>query len=201
MPNLRPAAHLPPASSRQRIGLFGGSFDPPHSGHMHVAETALKRLDLHEVWWFPTPGNPLKQPPGAFEARLSAVQIMTDDSRAMKVSDIEQKSNIHYTIDLVKLLRAHCPQAQLVWVMGADSLENFHLWKDWQAILDLIPIAAISRPGSALAARTSHFARMYRNQRLPRSAAKTLPGHQTPAWTYLTAPMNSESSTAIRARR
>ena len=201
MPRLRNAAHLPPSSTRQRIGLFGGSFDPPHSGHMHVAETGLKQLDLDEVWWFPTPGNPLKQPPGAYEARLAAVQIMLDGHRAMRVSDIERRSNIHYTIELVKLLRAHCPQAQLTWLMGSDSLENFHLWKDWKTIAALMPIAVIARPGSTLAARTSHFARIYRDQRLPRSAAALLPGHTPPAWSYLTAPMNDESSTAIRSKR
>lgn len=201
MPRLRAAAHLPPSSTRQRIGLFGGSFDPPHTGHMHVAETGLKQLRLDEVWWFPTPGNPLKQPPGAYEARLAAVQIMIEGHRAMKVSDIEQRSHIHYTVDLVKLLRAHCPQAQLVWLMGSDSLESFHRWKEWQTIAEMMPIAVIARPGSTLAARTSHFASIFRQQRLPRSAAALLPGHSTPAWSYLTAPMNEESSTAIRSIR
>ena len=201
MPKLRPAAHLPAASTRQRIGLFGGSFDPPHDGHLHVAETALKRLALDQVWWFPTPGNPLKNPPGAYEARLAAVQILTARNKAMRVSDIEQRAHIRYTIDLVKLLRAHCPHAQLVWVLGSDSLENFHKWKDWKALANLIPIAAVARPGATLAARTSHFAKIYGDQRLPRRAAKLLAGHDAPAWTYLPAPLNAASSTAIRKAR
>jgi len=155
MPHLRRAAHLPPTSSRQRIGLFGGSFDPPHSGHMHVAQTALKRLDLDQVWWFPARGNPLKSAPGEFDTRLAAVQVMTDAHRAMRVSDVEAHAGLTYTIDLVRLVRAHCPNARLVWIMGSDSLENFHQWKDWQALARLIPIAVIARPGSTQATRSS----------------------------------------------
>lgn len=201
MPALRPALHLPPAKSRQRIGLFGGSFDPPHSGHMHVAETAMKRLCLDQVWWFPTPGNPLKHPPGAYEARLAAVQILTEHNKAMRVSDIEQRAGIQYTIDLVRLVRAHCAEAQLVWIMGSDSLLNLHHWRDWESLAHLIPFAVVARPGATLSARTSHFARKYADFRLPRRAAKLLPGREAPAWTYLTAPLNHESSTAIRARK
>ena len=195
------AAHLPPTSSRQRIGLFGGSFDPPHSGHMHVAKTALKRLDLDQVWWFPARGNPLKATPGEFDARLAAVQIMLETHRAMKVSDVEAHAGLTYTIDLVRLMRAHCPNAQLVWIMGSDSLENFHEWKDWQSLAKLIPIAVIARPGSTQASRSSHFAKVFRKSRLPRRAAKLLPGHDTPAWTYLNAPLNPASSTALRNKR
>lgn len=201
MPALRPAAHLPPATTRQRIGLFGGSFDPPHEGHMHVAETAIKRLGLDQVWWFPTPGNPLKHPPGAYEARLAAVQILTSRNKAMRVSDIEQRANIRYTIDLAKLLRAHCPQAQLVWIMGSDSLMNFHHWKDWKTLAQLIPIAVIARPGATLAARTSHFASVFREARLPRRMSWQLAAREAPAWTYLTAPLHAASSTALRREK
>ncbi len=201
MPDLRPAAHLPPATTRQRIGLFGGSFDPPHGGHMHVAETALKRLNLDQVWWFPTPGNPLKAPPGEYEARLAAVQILTARNKAMRVSDIEQRAHIRYTVDLVRLVRAHCPHAKLTWVMGSDSLMNFHNWKDWRTLAQLIPIAVIARPGATLAARTSHFASVFSEARKPRRMAKLLPSQSAPAWTYLTAPLNPESSTALRKKR
>ncbi|MEM6534795.1 MAG: nicotinate (nicotinamide) nucleotide adenylyltransferase [Pseudomonadota bacterium] len=198
MPQLRPAAHLPPANSRQRIGLFGGSFDPPHAGHMHVADTGLKRLNLDEVWWFPTPGNPLKTPPGEYDARLAAVQILTARNTSMKVSDIEARAHIHYSIDLVRMLKMHCPRAKLVWLMGADSLANFHLWKDWRTMAQLIPIAVIARPGSTLTARTSHFAKVFERARYPRHAARTFANQKAPAWTYIAAPLRHESSTALR---
>lgn len=198
MAHLRPAAHLPPTSTRARIGLFGGSFDPPHPGHLHVAETALKRLNLDQIWWFPTPGNPLKEAPSDYEARLGAVRILTGNNRAFEVSDIEKRLHVRYTIDLVRLLRKHCPHAKLTWIMGGDSLMSFHHWKDWQALAHIVPVAVVARPGYELAARVSPFAKSFRQSRLPDRAARILPGHETPAWIYLPAPLNPLSSTAIR---
>lgn len=201
MAHLRPAAHLPPTSTRARIGLFGGSFDPPHPGHLHVAETAMRRLNLDQVWWFPTPGNPLKETPSDYEARLGAVRIMTENNRGFQVSDIEHRLHLRYTIDLVRLLRKHCPHAKLTWIMGGDSLMTFHYWKDWQQLAHLVPVAVVARPGFELAARVSPFAKAFRQNRLPDRAARILPGHDTPAWIYLPAPLNPLSSTAIRKAR
>jgi nicotinate-nucleotide adenylyltransferase len=198
MSRLRVAQHLPPASTRARIGLFGGSFNPPHAGHMHVAETALKRLALDQVWWIPARGNPLKEAPAAFQARLGAVQIMTQNHRGMRVSDIEAHAHLTYTIDTVRLFRAHSPGAQFVWIMGSDSLMNFHHWKDWQALACTIPIAVIARPGATLAARSSHFAKVFKEARRPRRMSWCLADCSAPAWSYLTAPLNPASSTAIR---
>jgi nicotinate-nucleotide adenylyltransferase len=199
MAPLRKAAHLPPTSTRQRIGLFGGSFDPPHAGHLHVAETAIKQLDLDQVWWFPARGNPLKAPPGDFDKRLDAVTELTSQNRAMRVSDIEARARITYSVDLIRLVRAHCPHAQLVWLMGSDSLYGFHKWKDWRTIANMIPLAVVARPGSTIAARKSIFAQIYQFNRLPRRALKKLPVADPPAWGFLTAPMNPASSTALRA--
>lgn len=198
---VRRAAHLPPRSTRARIGLFGGSFDPPHPGHLHVAETALRQLQLDQVWWFPTPGNPLKAPPGAYKARFAAVQALTSGNRAMQVSDIEARAKLTYSIDLIRLLRSHCPHAGFVWLIGADSLTTLQYWKDWTKIAQTLPIAAIARPGFELAARNSRFARQYAKARLAETAAAALPRAKPPAWTYLTAPLNPVSSTALRGRK
>ncbi|WOR14323.1 nicotinate (nicotinamide) nucleotide adenylyltransferase [Hyphomonas sp. FCG-A18] len=201
MSRLRVAQHLPPASTRARIGLFGGSFNPPHDGHMHVAETALKRLALDQVWWIPARGNPLKEAPAAFQGRLGAVQIMTRNHRGMRVSDIEAHAHLTYTIDTVRLFRAHSPGAQFVWIMGSDSLMNFHHWKDWHTLARTIPIAVIARPGATLAARSSHFAKVFKEARRPRRMSAMLAEQKSPAWIYLTAPLNPASSTAIRQGR
>lgn len=198
MSNLRPAAHLPPASTRARIGLFGGSFDPPHSGHVHVAETAMKRLGLDQVWWFPTPGNPLKEAPSDYEARFEAVQNLTRHNRKFQVSAAEKHANLRYTIDLVDLVRQQCPKAQLTWIMGGDSLMTFHFWKDWQRLAQTIPIAVIARPGFEIAARFSPFAKAFARQRLADIAARTLVEQSAPRWVYLPAPLNPVSSTALR---
>lgn len=194
------AASLPSASTRARIGLFGGSFDPPHNGHVHVANTALKRLNLDAVWWFPTPGNPLKEAPSDYHQRFQAVQDLTRHNRAFRVSNIEQRAQLRYTIDLVRRLRRQAPQAKFVWIMGGDSLMTFHFWKNWQALAATLPIAVVARPGFELAARVSPFAKKLRRHRLPDKAARILPDQTAPAWVYLPAPLNPISSTALRAR-
>ncbi len=199
MAQLRINTPLPPRSSRARIGLFGGSFDPPHMGHMHVAQTALKRLGLDQIWWFPTPGNPLKNPPGAYRERFASVLNLTRHNRAMRVSDIEQREDITYSIDLIKLAKQRCPRARLVWLIGADSLMTMHYWKDWQDIAETIPIAAIARPGFEQAARRAKFAQIYRQHFVPAQQARSLPNCPCPAWTYLTAPLRMESSTRLRS--
>ena len=198
MAKLRPAAHLPPASTRARIGLFGGSFDPPHSGHVHVAETAMKRLGLDQVWWFPTPGNPLKEAPSDYEARFEAVRGLTRHNRKFHISAAEKDANLRYTIDLVRLVKQQSPKAQLTWIMGGDSLMTFHFWKDWQALAETVPIAVIARPGFELAARFSPFAKAFARQRLADIAARTLVEQSPPRWVYLPAPLNPVSSTALR---
>lgn len=200
MPSHRPAAHLPPASTRARIGLFGGSFDPPHRGHVHVASTALKHLGLDAVWWFPTPGNPLKEAPTDYDVRFAAVQALTRHNRAFRVSAIERHAGLRYTYDLVRLLRKQSPNAQFVWIMGGDSLMTFHFWKDWQKLAATVPIAVIARPGFELSARVSPFAKRLARYRRPDEAARILPAQTAPAWSYIPAPLNPISSTTIRGQ-
>ncbi|MEO0607022.1 MAG: nicotinate (nicotinamide) nucleotide adenylyltransferase [Pseudomonadota bacterium] len=192
------AALLPPASSRARIGLFGGSFDPPHSGHLHVAETAKKRLQLDQVWWFPTPGNPLKEAPSDYAARFEAVQHLTRHNRTFRVSDVEHRAQLRYTMDLVTVLKRRCPKAKLAWIMGGDSLMTFHYWKDWRALAKTLPVAVIARPGFEQAARVSPFAKAFARQRLPSQGASILVEQTAPAWVYVPAPLNPVSSTALR---
>ena len=194
----RPAAFLPPRSTRARIGLFGGSFDPPHSGHLHVAKTAMKHLGLDQVWWFPTPGNPLKEAPSDYDARFASVEALTRHHRRFRVSDVEKRLNLRYTIDLVALLKQHCRQAQLVWIMGGDSLMTFHYWKDWRQLTERVPVAVVARPGFELAARVSPFAKLLKQRRLRDHAALGLPARSAPAWVYLPAPLNPVSSTLLR---
>ena len=181
-----------------RIGLYGGSFDPVHAGHRHVAETALKRLGLDRVWWIVTPGNPLKsRRPSDRRARLAAMGAQVRHP-AMEVTDIDAAIGTRYTIDTIRFLRKRCPGVLFVWVMGADSLRGFDQWRYWREIARRIPIAVIDRPGYTLAALSSRMARTFAASRLPAESARGLARRTAPAWVFLFGRRSSLSSTALR---
>ncbi|MHA6288075.1 nicotinate-nucleotide adenylyltransferase [Maricaulis sp. CAU 1757] len=183
-----------------KIGLFGGSFDPPHAGHRHVADTALRRLGLDQVWWLVSPQNPLKQhQPDDLGRRLAAVRRVARSPR-MRVSDIEARWDTRRTIDLVVRLQARFPDVHFVWIMGADNLASIHHWARWREIFDRLPVAVVSRPGDAIRARLSRAAELYRHSRLLEHEARSLALAPAPAWTYLTERLHSQSSSALRAR-
>lgn len=184
-----------------RVGLFGGSFNPAHEGHAHVAETALERLGLDRVIWLVSPQNPLKR--GAETADLSA--RMAGARRiargpAMVVSDVERRLGSAYTVDTVRALKRRCPGVRFVWIMGADGLASFHRWRGWADILREIPVAVVARPGVSLKSRFAPAARRFAAWRRPASAAPALAGATPPAWIFLTGPLNFQSSTALRER-
>lgn len=188
--------HLPGPAAGRRIGLLGGSFNPAHAGHLHVAETALKRLRLDEVWWIVARGNPLKSEHGEFEARLGSARAMARPP-AMHVTDIEAQLGLTYSVDTLQALREAEPEAHFVWIMGADSAATFHLWKAWEDIARTVPIAIVSRPGTRLS-RTLPFTRLFADARLPERDAQSLATHAAPAWVYLRGPGNPLSSTELR---
>ena len=189
---LRPGFHLAPG---MRIGLYGGSFDPAHDGHVHVARTALRRLGLDRAIWLVSPQNPLKQT----RARDHYAKRLADVARrahgpAMIVSDIEARQGLRYSIDTVRWFQRRFPDVTFVWIMGADSLAGFHRWKGWADLMRIIPVAVVSRPGAALRSRFAPTARRFAFAR--RTALRT--ATRPPAWVYLTAPFNPASSTALR---
>lgn len=201
---MRPASsgrpvHLPPVVPGMRIGLYGGSFDPPHAGHRHVALTALRQLRLHRVWWIVTPGNPLKTrtPPAVRAERIAATRLVTRHPR-MEVTDTEAAIGAVYTVDTVRFLLRRCPEASLVWIMGADSLGSFHRWRSWREIARRIPFAVIDRPGWTGKATSSPAGRTLARARLEPSEAAALPGRAPPAWVFLYGPRSNLSSTALR---
>ncbi len=196
-------ALFPPAPAGLRVGLYGGSFNPLHAGHLHVAQTALQRLQLDAIWWLVTPGNPLKGEAGraAYGQRLTAVRAALAGKPRHHVCTAEAALGIRYSVDLVRVVRALRPAIRPVWIIGADNLANFHFWKEWRALAHTLPIAIIARPEQAMAALFSPMARTFARDRLPAAAAPTLPGRQSPAWVYLPAPLHVQSSTQIRACR
>jgi len=184
-----------------RVGLYGGSFNPAHEGHAHVAETARKRLRLDRVIWLVSPQNPLKSrhETASLASRMAGARRMAND-RAMIVSDAETKIGTRYTIDTLRLLRARFPGVRFVWLMGADSLADFHRWRGWTQIMREVPVAVVSRPWISLKSRFSPAARRFGRARLPSRRAALLPQARPPRWVFLRGPLNFQSSTALRER-
>ncbi len=192
--------HGPPAASGQRIGLLGGSFDPPHAGHMHISRWALRALGLDAVWWLVTPGNPLKaRGPADLARRVAACRAVARHPR-IRVTDIEARLGSRYTADTLDRLRALHPGIRFVWLMGADNLRGFHRWDRWDRIMRTTPVAALARPGEQVRAGLAPAARRFARWRRPAGAARSLAVSAPPAWIMLTGPMSHQSSTAIRAR-
>lgn len=195
---LRPGFSLAPG---MRVGLFGGSFNPAHEGHAHVAETAAKRLKLDRVIWMVSPQNPLKSSDETADlAQRVAGARRFARGRRMVVSDVETRTGSRYTIDTLRALKARFPGVKFVWVMGADSLASFHRWRGWTQIMREAPVAVVSRPWISLKSRFSPAAQRFRHARRPAREAKLLPGSPTPAWVFLRGPLNFQSSTALRER-
>ena len=183
-----------------RVGLFGGSFNPAHPGHAHVAETALRRLRLQRVVWLVSPQNPLKssRETAPMAARLAGARRLARGP-GMVVSDVEARLGTRYTLDTLRVLKARHPGVRFVWIMGGDSLDGFHRWRGWAQILRTVPVAVVARPGGLGRARFAPAARRFAAARVPSRAAATLSGRQPPAWCWLDARLHPASSTALRA--
>ena len=188
----------PLAMPGQRIGLLGGSFDPPHEGHVHISRWALRAAGLDRVWWLVSPGNPLKADgPADIDRRMSAARALIRHPR-IHVTDLERHLGSPYTVDTLAYLAARHPGVRFVWVMGADNMADFHRWRDWDSILGTYPVLVLARPGQQIAAGLSKAAQRFAHLRVPPSAAGELGRGGRPGWALLTGPMSEVSSTAIR---
>ncbi|MCA8887074.1 MAG: nicotinate-nucleotide adenylyltransferase [Hyphomonadaceae bacterium] len=167
---------LPLAYPGMKIGLFGGSFDPAHEGHAHVAETALKRLGLDRVWWLVSPQNPLKPKSSPIAGRIASAERHAH-GRNMIVTDLEQRLGCAFTYQTLRALKRRYPGVSFTLIMGADNLANFRKWRNWREVANAVPVVIVSRPGARIAHRLG----------APRQ------------WTHLNARLHRESSTAIRS--
>jgi nicotinate-nucleotide adenylyltransferase len=194
--------NLPPAGPGMRIGLFGGSFNPPHDGHRLVALECLKRLALDKVWLLVSPGNPLKDHHelAPLAERIAATVKLMDDPR-LKVTGFEAPRAFAYTFETLAFLRASHPATKFVWIMGADSLRSLDRWERWEDIAAAMPMAVYDRPGASFTATSSPAAVALEAKRIPEEAAEALADLAPPAWVYLHGVVSPQSSTAIRAAR
>ncbi|RLQ88944.1 nicotinate-nucleotide adenylyltransferase [Notoacmeibacter ruber] len=184
------------------VGLFGGSFNPAHEGHVLVAETALRRLKLDRLWWMVTPGNPLKNRNelAPLAERIAQSETLARDPR-IDVTAFEAVIGAGFTADTLAHIRRRNPAVHFVWIMGADSLAGFHRWQRWREIAETYPIAIIDRPGSTLAFLSSRMAKTFDHARIDENDAALLPRISPPAWTFIHGPRSSLSSTEIRQER
>ena len=191
-----------PNPAGRRIGLFGGSFNPAHNGHRQIALTALKALQLDQIWWLVAPQNPLKDPRDIddFSERLALTKIMANHPRFV-VCDAEKYLGTKTTAETLQKLSPILNQGQFVWIMGADSFASLHRWHHWREIPARLPLAVMDRPGFALKAISSPAGRILAKYRLPRRQKTALADKNTPAWVFLSLPLRHESSTAIRQAR
>ena len=192
---------LPPSVPGLRIGLYGGSFNPAHAGHLHVSRMALRRLRLDRLWWLVSPGNPLKDHSelAPLQARIVDARSVATDQR-IAVTGFEAEIGIRYTVETLRWLRRHRPANRFVWIMGADSLASFHRWEAYEAIAALMPIAVIDRPGYTLAAPNARAALRFARFRIDETDAGLLADLPPPAWVFLHGPRSALSSTALRRR-
>jgi nicotinate-nucleotide adenylyltransferase len=182
-----------------RIGLLGGSFNPPHAAHRAISLFAMKRLQLDRVWWLVSPGNPLKNTNGPHDitSRLAAARKVAQHPR-IDVSGLEAVIGTRYTVDTIGYLRRRCAGLRFVWIMGADNLAQFHRWENWQRIAAEVPIAVIDRPPQSFRALAAPAAQALTAYRIVERDARRLADSVPPAWTFLTGLELNLSSTGLR---
>ena len=190
---------IPLYTNGMRIGLLGGSFNPPHVAHRAISLFAIKRLKLDRVWWLVTPGNPLKDQGGLHDLneRGEAARKMANDPR-IDVSCLESVIGTRYTVDTISYLRRRASGLRFVWIMGADNLAQFHRWQNWRRIASEVPIAVIDRPPQSFRALAAPAAQALARYRLPENQAGRLADQRAPAWIFLTGMKLNLSSTGLR---
>ena len=185
-----------------RIGLLGGSFNPAHRGHRRISLEAIRALDLNEVWWLVSPGNPFKESArdmAPFDARLASAEAMARRA-PIRASDFEQREGTRFTIDTVRHLKERYPRHRFIWLLGSDTVPNFHKWRDWRGLARELPIAVIRRPGYDSAAHAARALGWLRRFVHPSSQARQWTEWSAPAIIFLRLPPDPTSATAIRAQ-
>ncbi|MDQ3075353.1 MAG: nicotinate-nucleotide adenylyltransferase [Pseudomonadota bacterium] len=183
-----------------RVGLLGGSFNPAHRGHRRMSLAAIDALGLDEVWWLVSPGNPLKPSAGMapYETRLASAQALARRSR-IRVSDFEAQSGTRFTVDTLSLLIKRRPKTRFIWLMGEDTLPDFHRWKAWRTLARIVPIAVLSRPGYEDEARAARAMGWLRHFVRPSTMARQWASWSAPAIIFLRLPADPTSATRLRA--
>ena len=185
----------------KNIGLLGGSFDPPHKGHLYISLEGKKILNLDEVWWLVTPQNPLKiNQPASYKDRVKNCKLIAK-KHPIKIKEIEKKINSRYSYETIEYLNGHYKNINFFWLMGADNLINFHKWQNAKKIFNEIPIVVFRRYGYNEKALKSYTSNFYKNFRLTGKIVNVKNFNKLPAWTIIQNKEIKISSTEIRSQR
>ena len=185
----------------KQIGLLGGSFDPPHKGHLYISIEAKKILNLDEVWWLITPQNPLKiSNPATYVERVKNCKIITRGT-PIKIKEIDKNIESQYTYQTIVYLQKHYSQIKFYWLMGADNLVNFHKWQKWKEIFSKISIVIFRRHGYNNKALKSSTSKTFNNSRIISSKLSKNNFKELPSWTLVNNKEIKISSTEIRNQR
>ena len=187
-------------SKKKFVGILGGTFDPPHEGHLFISKFAKMKLDISEVWWIVSTTNPLKKNIVDYRKRLQKVKNFLINHH-IKVLEIQDLSKNIYTVDLLEYLFKKFPQKKFIWLMGADTLVNFHLWRDWKKIFYNIPIAIFDRPSYSLSISKAKAILYFKEDRINSKLSRNLKFMKPPKWLFLTGLTNPQSSTKIRQKK
>lgn len=186
----------------RHIGLLGGSFNPPHEGHLFISHLALKKLGLDEIWWLVSPQNPLKSEQGMakFSDRFAMCEDMLANESSITPSVFESENGLQYSIDTVDAIQKAYPDDRFVWLMGADNLCRFHLWHRWREMFQSIPIAVFERDNLRYEALSSVASKAFLSQRWRGDSLDCLQ-QKTPVWCFIDDEQHPASSTAIREEK
>jgi nicotinate-nucleotide adenylyltransferase len=177
------------------VGLLGGSFNPPHAGHVAISHAAMKAAKLDEIWWLVSPQNPLKHhAPEGMETRLAACTALLRKERGITPLGIEAQLGTRYTVDTLAKLQALYPEVRFVWLMGADNLTQFHRWKGWRRIAATVPMLVFDRAPFSHAAIHARAALALKASRRATASEVVERG----GWCLLRIRRRGESSTAMR---
>ena len=187
-------------SKKKFIGILGGTFDPPHDGHLFISKFAKIKLDVGEVWWVVTTTNPLKKNKVDYKKRLKKGKrfLMNHHIKVLEIQDLSKNT---YTVDLLEYLFKKFPHKKFIWLMGADNLFSFHLWRDWKKIFYNIPIAIFDRPPYSLSISKAKAILYFKEDRINSKLSKNLKFMKPPKWLFLTGLTNLQSSTKIRQKK
>ena len=187
-------------SKKKFVGILGGTFDPPHEGHLFISKFAKIKLDVGEVWWIVTTTNPLKNNKVDYQKRLKKVKRFLMNHH-IKVLEIQDLSKNIYTVDLLEYLFKKFPHKKFIWLMGADNLVSFHLWRNWKKIFYNIPIAIFDRPPYSLSISKAKAILYFKEDRINSKLSRNLKFMKPPKWLFLTGLTNLQSSTKIRQKK